>query len=387
MNSLTREPFHLKERAPLVHPKITAPVEKIRTVACTIPTDFPESDGTLEWKESTIVVAEVFAEGERGLGYTFADKATAQFIDDHLKSTLLGQDAMNIPHLWLSMVRRIRNMGRPGIASMAIAAVDSALWDLKARLLKVPLVTLLGAERENIPAYGSGGFTSYSIPQLQKQLAGWAEKGLKAVKMKIGRDPDSDLQRVRAAREAVGSNVDLFVDANGAYRRKQALYFAQAFQEFNVTWFEEPVTSDDLDGLRLLRNEAPAGMEITAGEYGYHLAYFRQMLDEDAVDVLQADLTRCAGLTEFLRVGALCQTRSMPLSAHTAPAMHVHACCALPNVLHVEYFHDHARVENLLFDGAEEPKNGILTPDLSRPGNGLILKRSEAQRYAVYGAA
>ena len=155
------------------------------------------------------------------------------------------------------MCRSVRNLGRDGIASMAISAIDVALWDLKARLLGQPLLRLLGSVRRCIPVYGSGGFTSYSTPQLQKQLAGWVEDGIGAVKMKIGAQPACDVDRVRSARQAIGS-ADLYVDANGAYSTKQALDFAQRFQDLGVRWFEEPVSSDDLSGLRLIRGRAPA---------------------------------------------------------------------------------------------------------------------------------
>jgi L-alanine-DL-glutamate epimerase-like enolase superfamily enzyme len=329
------------------------------------------------------VVVEPIAGGLRGLGYTYADTATARLIKDLLADVVLGYNAMAVPAAWEAMRHALRNLGRPGIASMAIAAVDVALWDLKARLLGLPLVTLLGAVRERVDAYGSGGFTSYSIEHLQEQFGGWAADGIRMVKMKIGRDPDTDIARVRAAREAIGPHVQLFVDANGAFTRKQALAFAEAFAVEGVSWFEEPVSSDDLEGLRLLRDRAPAGMDITAGEYGYDLPYFRRMLEAGAVDVLQADATRCAGITEFMRVGTLCAARSLPLSAHTAPALHLHPCCALAPLVHIEYFYDHARIEQMLFDGAVTPVNGALRPDLSRPGMGLEFKRKDAERYAV----
>jgi L-alanine-DL-glutamate epimerase-like enolase superfamily enzyme len=319
----------------------------------------------------------------RGLGYTYADTATARLIKDVLREVVLGRGAMDVPGAWEAMRHAIRNLGRPGIASMAIAAVDVALWDLKARLLGLPLVTLLGAVHDSVAVYGSRGFTSYSIEQLVQQFTGWVANGMRKVKMKVGRQPGDDRERVRAARAAIGADTELFVDANGAYTRKQALHFAEAFAEVGVSWFEEPVSSHDLEGLRLLRDRAPAGMDITAGEYGYDLPYFRRMLDAGAVDVLQADATRCAGITEFLRVGALCSARSLPLSAHTAPALHLHPCCALAPIVHVEYFYDHARIEQLLFDGAVVPVGGALRPDLSRPGMGLELKRAEAERNAV----
>src|SRR5947209_2332554 len=358
-------------------------IERIDVSAYTVPTDFPESDGTYTWDKTTMVLVEASAGGMRGLGYTYADVATAHLISEMLAHVVTGRDAMAVPGCWLAMVEAIRNLGRPGIASMAISAVDAALWDLKARLLDVPLITLLGAVRKSAPIYGSGGFTSYSRTQLQRQLGDWVANGIPRVKMKIGRNPDNDPVRVANAREAIGPGTQLFVDANGGYSRKQALALANIFAaESGVTWFEEPVSSDDLEGLRLIRDRAPAGMEIAAGEYGYDLWYFHRMLEAGAVDVLQADATRCAGITGFMRVDALCESRSMQLSSHCGPSVHVHPCCAINSFRHMEYFHDHVRIEHMLFDGALTPTNGALRPDLSRPGIGIELKRSDAARYA-----
>ena len=266
---------------------------------------------------------------------------------------------------------------------MAISAVDIALWDLKARLLNVPLLTLLGAARKSVPIYGSGGFTSYSEKQLLDQLTGWVKQGITRVKMKVGRDAKADVGRVAAARAAIGPKAELFVDANGAYSRKQALAQAEKFAERNVTWFEEPVSSDDLAGLRLLRNRVPAGMEVAAGEYGYEAGYFRRMLATGAVDVLQADATRCGGITGFLQAAALCEAHHIPLSAHTAPSIHTHLGCAAIPLRHLEYFHDHVRIENMFFDGVRSPVNGDLSPDLSRPGMGIELKHADVQRFAA----
>lgn len=360
-----------------------AAVERLDVAAYTIPTDKPESDGTLEWDSTTIVVVHAHAGGERGLGYAYAHAAAASLIDATLREVVEGRDAFAIPGTWASLMERVRNVGRPGIAAAAISAVDAALWDLKARLLELPLVCLLGRTRDAVPIYASGGFTSYTIDELREQLGGWAAAGIPRMKMKVGRQPDADLERVRAARDAIGSEAELFVDANGAYERKQALVLAAAFAEEGVTWFEEPVSSDDLEGLRLVREGAPPGLEIAAGEYGYDPWYFRRMLEAEAVDVLQADATRCLGITGFLRGAALAEAYHVPLSAHTAPALHAHLCCALETVRHVEWFHDHVRIERLLFDGTPEPQDGELVADLSRPGIGLELKRSEAERYAL----
>ncbi|HWR36125.1 MAG TPA: enolase C-terminal domain-like protein [Clostridia bacterium] len=359
-------------------------IEQIEVDAFTIPTDLPESDGTLEWDRTTLVVIRAKAGGETSLGYGYADLATAKLIGTTLAPVVEGMDAMSTEAAWWAMVRRIRNLGRPGISSMAISCVDSALWDLKARLLGVPLVTLIcGAVRSSVPIYGSGGFTSYSDQQLQTQLDGWAQQGIRMVKMKIGRDAVADGNRVRSARAAIGPDIELFVDANGAYSRKQAIAQAERFAAFDVRWFEEPVSSDDLEGLRLIRDRAPAAMDIAAGEYGYDAYYFRRMLDAGAVDVLQADATRCGGITGFLQASALCVAHGLALSAHTAPALHTHLGCALTPVRHLEYFHDHVRIEQMLFDGTPRLVKGELAPDMSRIGLGLELKRADAERYAA----
>jgi L-alanine-DL-glutamate epimerase-like enolase superfamily enzyme len=362
---------------------IAIPIEATHVSAYTIPTDFPEADGTYSWNKTTLVLSELMAGGKTGIGFTYADTATARLIKDLLGPLITGRSAMDITGNWAAMLHSIRNLGRPGIASMAIAAIDNANWDLKSNLLGLPLVSLLGAVRDSIPVYGSGGFTSYSTRQLQEQLGNWAGSGIQKVKMKVGEHPEDDLKRVRAAREAIGANTELFVDANGAYTRKQALSFTEAFADQDVTWFEEPVSSDDLEGLRLIRDRAPAGMDIAAGEYGYDSFYFRRMIESRAVDVLQADATRCAGITGFLQAAALCQAAPIPLSAHTAPSIHAHPCCSLIPVRHIEYFHDHARIEKILFDGALTPREGKLFPDLSRPGFGLEFKRADAAEFAV----
>jgi L-alanine-DL-glutamate epimerase-like enolase superfamily enzyme len=361
----------------------SAPITKAEVSVFTVPTSTPEADGTLEWESTTIVIVEVFAGGKTGLGYSYADASAAVMVRNTLFKHIQGRDAFDIPGAWRAMVRSIRNQGRPGISSMAIAAVDNAMWDLKAKLLGLPLAKLLGLRRESIPVYGSGGFTNYSDRQLAEQIERWTMQGIRRVKMKVGSEPQRDPERVRLARRSAGNGVALFVDANGGYTRKQALRMADLFTEQNVTWFEEPVSSDDLEGLRLIRDRAPAGMDIAAGEYGYDAAYFRRMIEAGAVDVLQADATRCAGITGFFQADALCVAHGLALSSHCAPAQHLHVMCSAQSAIHLEYFHDHARVEPMLFEGAVEPVNGELRPDFSQPGIGIEFKRQDALRYAA----
>ena len=361
----------------------TVAVDRLEVHVFRLPTDFPEADGTLRWDATTAVVVEAAGGGELGLGYTYASPAAAEVVFESLAPVVVGGDALDVGAAFEAMVRAVRNLGRPGAVMMAVSAVDLALWDLKARLLGISLAALLGRLRAAVPIYGSGGFTSYPVKRLQDQLAGWVAAGTPRVKMKVGAQPDQDPARVAAAREAIGTEPALFVDANGAYSVKQALALAQRFGAHAVRWFEEPVSSDALDQLRLIRRSAPAGMDIAAGEYGDGSVYFRRMLQAGAVDVLQVDATRCGGATGFLRAAAIAQAFEVPLSAHCAPAIHAALCCCVPNLAHLEHFHDHVRVEALLFDGAPEPRAGTLAPDPSRPGLGLRLKRADAERYRI----
>jgi L-alanine-DL-glutamate epimerase-like enolase superfamily enzyme len=360
-----------------------ARIADVRAAAYRVPTEQPESDATFEWDAVTLVVAEVDAGGHTGLGYTYTDAAAAALITGSLADAVRGQDATAINAAWWAMVSAIRNLGWPGISATAISALDVALWDLKAKLMDVCLADLLGRARDTVPIYGSGGLTSYSQSQLSEQLAGWVAQGIPRVKMKVGREPDADPERVRGAREAIGADAELFVDANGGYSRKQALELADTYRDAGVSWFEEPVSSDDLDGLRQIRERAPAGMAVAAGEYGYEPGYFRRMLDAEAVDVLQADVTRACGITGLQIAGALCTAYEVPFSAHCAPQIHAHAGCALGRLRHCEYFHTHARAERILFDGVLEPTDGALAPDPSRPGLGIELKGADAERYRV----
>ncbi|HET7409650.1 MAG TPA: enolase C-terminal domain-like protein, partial [Paracoccaceae bacterium] len=233
------------------------PVESVRAEAFRVPTESPESDGTLEWDSTTMVLATIRAGGMTGIGYSYTSRAAAVVIEDKLAGVLAGMDAFSTRACWHAMLRAARNLGQTGVVASAIAACDVALHDLKAKLLGIPAATLLGARRDSVPVYGSGGFTSQSDAELAGQLDGWAAEGLPAVKMKIGREPGRDPDRVRIAREAIGPGTELFVDANGAHSRKQALAFADRTAALGVTWFEEPVSQNDPEGLRFVRERVP----------------------------------------------------------------------------------------------------------------------------------
>lgn len=357
------------------------PIDGVIARAVTVPLDTPESDGTLTWDATTMVIAEVAAGDTIGLGYTYAAPAASSIITDLLAPVIRGQDPHAIGASWAAMIHSVRNQGRSGVVASALSAVDIALWDLDAKLLGVSVADRIGRVHDSVPAYGSGGFTSLTVPELVEQLTGWVGLGLGAVKMKVGRDPAADSGRVAAVRRAVGDDIALFVDANGAHPVEEALEQAARFADSGVVWFEEPVSSDDLVGLRQVRERVPPGMEVTAGEYGYDLPYFLRMLAAESVDCLQADVTRCGGISAFLRVGGLADAHQRQLSAHTAPQVSAHACAGIWHLRHLEYFADHVRVEQQLFDGVLEPVDGALHPDPDRPGLGIELKPAEVERF------
>jgi L-alanine-DL-glutamate epimerase-like enolase superfamily enzyme len=359
-------------------------VQEITAAVYVIPTDAPEADGTLTWDRTTLVLACARAGTASGIGWTYAAAAAQHVIADVLAGVVVGRSALDVPGAAEAMARAVRNIGRPGIAATAISAVDIALWDLKARLLGCPLGRLLGQARSSVPIYGSGGFTSYDDGQTRDQLAGWVEKDrIPRVKIKIGESWGAatrrDLQRVALAREVIGPDAELYVDANGGYTVGQAVRVAGRMAPYGVSWFEEPVSSRDVDGLAAVRRAVMA--DVAAGEYSWSLADSAALISAGAVDCLQLDVTRCGGITEFLRGCALAAAHNLEVSGHCAPNLHARAAVAVPNLRHVEYFHDHQRIERMLFDGALDPSGGIMTPDPDQPGLGLMLREPDADRY------
>jgi len=354
-------------------------VDALDVSAFRVPTDAPESDGTLEWSSTTIVIVEAHSGKTTGLGWTYAPEAAAHLVHELVAEVVQGRSVEELAHIWLDAGQQLRNAGRPGLAYCALSAVDLALWDLRARLLGVPLVSLLPASRDHLPIYGSGGFCSYPLARLEEQLGAWVAQGIPRVKMKLGRMPECDPERLSVARGAIGA-AELFVDANGAFSAKEAVrWAARLVEEWQGTWFEEPVSSADFDGLRHVREQS--ALDVAAGEYAYVLADFRNLIG--CVDCLQADLTRCGGVTGLLRVNGLAAAHGLDISGHCAPQLSAHALCGVDRLRHLEYFHDHVRIERMFFDGVLEPVGGALVPDRSRPGHGLELKLADVERWAA----
>jgi L-alanine-DL-glutamate epimerase-like enolase superfamily enzyme len=361
-------------------------VERLTTDAYTVPTDAPEGDGTFPWDSTTMVLVRVTGGGQTGTGWTYAPVATAAFIREVLAPVVEGCTAMDVAGAFGVMVRHVRNSVRHGLVGYAISAVDVALWDLKARLLGLPLHHLLGAVRADVPVYGSGGFTTYDEQQLTEQLTHWTiDQRIPRVKIKIGESWGTcvghDVERMRQARAIIGDDVELFVDANGAYGAAQAVRVMDDVHDLDVRWFEEPVSSDDLAGLREVRQQVRP--DVAAGEYVGDLYEARRLCDENAVDCLQLDVSRVGGITEWLRGAAVAAAHNLQVSGHCGPHLHAHVAAATPNLRHLEWFHDHVRIEDMLLDGTLDPAGGTITPRDDAVGNGLTFRDDVAEQYLV----
>lgn len=365
-------------------------VDPIAVSVYRFPTPGPEADGTLLWDATTAVVVELTAGDERGLGWTYSSPATAEVIGHDLEPILRGRSPFDIPGCRTALQRACRNIGTTAVVAHALSAVDIALWDLKARLLRVPLSVLLGAARAATPVYGSGGFTNLADNELAEQISQWRSAGCEAVKIKIGQDRggaiDRDLERVALATELLGDRCRLMVDANGAYTVGRARRVGAELDRRGVVWFEEPVTSDDPHGLDRVR--AALRCDVTAGEYICGRYDAAALID--VVDCLQLDVTRCGGYSGFLECATLAAAHGRDVSAHCAPALHAPITAAVPNVRNLEWFIDHARLEPTLVDGAPRVTDGALPPQGTRSDHGHGMRISEkaaAYRVSAYSDA
>ena len=360
---------------------MTIPVTAVRTAVYRFPTPTPEADGTLSWDATTVVTVEVDAGERTGLGWTYSSPAAAAVIADDLAPVLTGHDAVDVTGAWQAMHRAGRNLGTRGLFAQALSAVDIALWDLKARLLELPLTDLFGRVHDRVPVYGSGGFTTFDDAELAEQVAGWQAAGCTAMKIKIGESWGSrtgrDLERVSRLRELAGDDAELMVDANGGYSPGQARRVGRILDELGVVWFEEPVSSDDVPTLALLRGVLRC--DVAAGEYVADVRDAARLIP--SVDCLQLDVTRCGGYTGWLRCAALAAAAGLEVSGHCAPALHAPVAAAVPRLRHVEWFADHARLEPLLADGVPTVVDGAMVPG-DAMGHGMTLAAG-SQRWRI----
>ncbi|NYI04097.1 enolase C-terminal domain-like protein [Allostreptomyces psammosilenae] len=365
---------------------VDVPVERVEARAYAVPTEAPEAGGVPDRAGGELVVVLVRADDAVGTGWSHAPAAARAVVEDLLAGEVVERGVLDIPALHQRMRHRLRDAGGVGLGARALSAVDVALWDLKAQLLGLPLVGLLGAARPEVPVYASGGPPGWSDDRLRELVRGWTvERGVPRVKIRIGEADGTrerrDLERVEVARVAAGRDGELLVDARGAYRRGQAVRMGRRLADAGVTWFEEPVDPDDLAGLRAVREATTP--DTAAGGHGWDLPHLARLCAGEAVDCLPVDATRCGGPTVWLRAAAVAQAHGLAVSGHAAPNLHAHLAAAVPNLEHVEWSDGHDRVERTLLLGTLDPSGGAVRPGADgAPGHGMEL-RPDADRYQV----
>ena len=325
-------------------------------------------------------------ENVTGLGVGIAHPGVRVTIDKTLKSLLIGEDPFAIERLWERMFWRVRSYGRKGIAFCAISAVDIALWDLKAKALGLPLYRLLGPYQERVPIYGSGGWTHFDERELVEEQTGYIERlGVRAVKMKVakdfGRSEREDVRRLAAVRQAVGDEVEVLIDANNGYYAKQAIGMAKRFEDYNVGWFEEPVLADDIQGLAEIARAI--SIPVATGEHEYLKYGFKDLIARGGADIVQPDVGRVGGVTEWMKVAHLAHAFNLPVAPHAFQLVHLHLACATPNLRIVEYLGVSEEGDRVWYTEFPRPKDGWWAPYPDRPGLGLELDPKAVEQYAV----
>ena len=324
-------------------------------------------------------------EGVEGLGIGQAAPGARQVIESALKDLLLDQDPFCIEKLWSDMFRRVRGYGRKGVAFCALSAVDIGLWDLKAKALGLPLYRLLGPYTDTVPIYGSGGWTNFTTEELVAEMVAYVDQGINRVKMKVGKDfggsERKDLERVAAVREAVGEDVALYVDANNGYYAKQAVYMAKEFEAYQVGWFEEPVLADDIQGLVDIRRAI--NIPVASGEHEYTRYGFKELIARGCVDIVQPDVGRVGGVTEWLKVAHMAHAFNLPVAPHAVQLVHLHLACATPNLKVVEYLNTSLETDRVWYTEFPEPRDGMWSPYPDRPGLGLELDPYAVEKWSV----
>ena len=324
-------------------------------------------------------------EGVEGLGVGQAAPGARQVVEATLRRILIGQDPFNIEKLWNDMFWHIRGFGRKGVAFCALSAVDTGLWDLKAKALGLPLYRLLGPYTDTVPVYGSGGWTNMSEDELVAEMVGYVEQGIARVKMKVGKDfgrsEREDLQRLAAVRKAVGDDVAIYVDANNGYYAKQAIYMAKEFEQFQVGWFEEPVLADDIQGLAEIRQAI--NIPVATGEHEYTKYGFKDLIARGGADIVQPDVGRVGGVTEWMKVAHVAHAFNLPVAPHAVQLVHLHLGCATPNLKVVEHLGTALEGDAIWYTEIPEPKDGMWAPFPDRPGLGLELDPHAVEKWSV----
>jgi D-arabinonate dehydratase len=365
-------------------------IKEVRTKKLRIPLDNPVRFATRTVAEREFTICQLITEdGVEGLGVIpIGDPCSvAAFIDRKLKKIVLGEDIFSYEKLWNRMYREVYR-DRMGSAIRAIAAIDIALWDAIGKTLKMPVYKILGGDKSEVQAYASGGYyrQDKGPSELAEEVANYVKKGYRFVKIKVGGAPlIEDIERVRAARQAAGSDVKLMLDANNAYTPHEAIKAGRKFEEFDIFWFEEPVWPDNLWGSREVADALD--VPVVSGELVYTRYGFQELFANRAIDIAMPDCTVVGGVTEFAKVVAMAAGYSIPIAPHWNQEVHMHMVGAFSNAFMVEFFDRDidVRKEDMLYDSYVEPVNGVIRiPDKS--GFGRELSEDAIDKFSIEGS-
>ena len=353
-------------------------VRHVQLSTATLPLSTPISDAKVftgrqrPMTEVVFLFAEIStAQGHTGMGFSYSKRAGGPAQYAHAKEVaegLIGEDPNDIARVYDKLLWAGASVGRSGVATQALAAIDVALWDLKAKRAGLPLAKLLGAHRDSVRTYNtSGGFLNASLEEVRDRATRSLEEGIGGIKIKVGL-PDSaeDLRRVAGVREHIGADVPLMVDANQQWDRATALRMGRRLEEFDLVWIEEPLDAYDAEGHAQLA--AALDTPIATGEMLASVAEHVRLIDARACDIIQPDAPRVGGITQFLRLATLADQRGLGLAPHFAMEIHLHLAAAYPREPWVEHFD----WLDPLFEERLETRDGrMLVPD--RPGLGVTL--------------
>jgi len=353
-------------------------IRHVRLSTARLPLAVPISDAkvfTGRQKPMTEVVflfAEITTEqGHSGIGFSYSKRAGGPAQYAHAKEVaegIIGEDPNDIGKIYTKLLWAGASVGRSGVATQALAAIDIALYDLKAKRAGLPLAKLLGSYRDSVQTYNtSGGFLNASLEEVKARATQSLEEGIGGIKIKVGL-PDSkeDLRRVAGIREHIGWDVPLMVDANQQWDRATALRLGRQLEEFNLVWIEEPLDAYDFEGHAHLASVLDT--PIATGEMLASVAEHKGLINANGCDIIQPDAPRVGGITQFLRLAALADERGLGLAPHFAMEIHLHLAAAYPREPWVEHFD----WLDPLFNERLETKNGrMIVPD--RPGLGVTL--------------
>lgn len=366
-----------------------AAISGVRLSLYRVPLDAPVSDAKVATGRQhplgdvDVLVARITSDdGLEGLGFAYSKRAGGPALFAHarqLAPLLIGQDPLDTGRIWERLLWAGASVGRQGVAAQAIAAVDIALWDRKAKLAGISLAKLLGRYRSSIRCYDTGGgFLSASTDAVVRSAGAALERGIGGIKVKVGGDPREDIGRVRAVRAAIGDRTPLMVDANQQWDRSTARSVGRRLAELDLTWIEEPLDAYDIAGHASLRQALDT--PIASGEMLGAVGDIRRFLEADALDVVQPDAPRLGGITPFRRVMELADEHAVTVAPHFATEIHVHLAAAQPKEGWVEWFD---WLAPLWVERLELRAGRVLVPD--RPGIGLTLS-SAAERWSIASA-